>query len=68
MSGAPDIVEQPVNALDFVYSQKFLDDRLKLGIKLKNLLDERVEFTQGDEVTREFKRGQSVSASISWKF
>ncbi len=68
VSGAPDILEQPADQLDFVYSQQLFDDRMKLSFKLKNLLDQRIEFIQGDEITREFKRGQSASVGLSWKF
>jgi hypothetical protein len=37
-------------------------------MKLKNLLDPEVEFTQGGEVTRVYKRGREVSLEIQWQY
>lgn len=63
--GAPDILEQPVDQLDFVLTKRFEHgSALKLG--LKNLLDPRVEETQGGQVRRGFRRGRQVS--LSWEY
>jgi hypothetical protein len=37
-------------------------------LKLKNLLDADVQYTQGEEVTREFQRGRELSADLQWTF
>jgi len=63
-SGRPDIYEQPFNQLDFVYSHAFAG-RWKISFKAKNLLDDEVQFLQGDAITRSFKRGRSFSLGLS---
>ncbi len=50
VQGAPDIYEQPVPSLDFVYSQDFGNWTLKAA--LKNILNPEIKLTQGSEVTR----------------
>jgi hypothetical protein len=65
-SGAPDIYEEPFNQLDFVFSKKLPFD-LSLKLRLRNLLDPTAEFTQGDGVTREFKKGRELILSVEWK-
>ncbi|MFK7958201.1 MAG: TonB-dependent receptor [Lysobacterales bacterium] len=66
--GVPDIFEQPTHTVDFVYSQTFFDGALTMGLKARNLLDDRVIFTQGDEFTRTFKRGREFSVGFDWSF
>lgn len=61
----PDIYEQPFNQLDFVYSQK-LYDRWKVGLKIKNILDDEVEYQQGDKTTRSYQKGRSFSLGLSY--
>lgn len=65
--GQPDIFEQPFPQLDFVYRRRFADN-WRFTAKLKNLLDPDVEFTQGQETTRSFKRGREVSLELQWNF
>jgi hypothetical protein len=65
--GQPDIYEQPFPQLDFVYRRQFAD-HWRFSMKLKNLLDPEVEFTQGGEVTRAYKRGREVSLEIQWQY
>ncbi|KAA9129853.1 outer membrane beta-barrel protein [Marinihelvus fidelis] len=65
--GQPDIYEEPYPQLDFVYKRRFGDD-WRLSLKLKNLLDPGVEFTQGDEITRYYKRGVDISVGLEWSF
>lgn len=64
--GAPDIYEQPFDQLDFVW-QESLGERWKMKLRLRNLLDPTVEFTQGDELTREFKRGREIAIQFEWQ-
>ena len=63
--GQPDIYEQPFAQLDFVYKRRFAD-HWRFGLKLKNLLDSRVEYSQGQETTRSFKPGREVSLELQW--
>ena len=67
VNNRPDIYEQPFNQLDFVYSQKLFTS-WKIGFKAKNLLDDEVEFQQGDELTRTYKKGREFSFSVSYDF
>ena len=64
-SGRPDIYEQPFNQVDFVYSHAFAR-RWKVSFKAKNLLDDEVEFLQGEEITRTFSRGRGFSLGVSY--
>ncbi len=63
--GQPDIYEEPFPQLDFVYKRRF-SENWRFSLKLKNLLDPKVEFTQGEEVTREYYRGREISIDFSW--
>lgn len=63
--GQPDIYEQPFSQLDFVYKRNFAD-HWRVSLKLKNLLDPKVEFTQGQETTRVFKRGREIGLELEW--
>lgn len=65
--GQPDIYEQPFPQLDFVYKRRFAAD-WRFTLKLKNLLDPDVEFTQGQETTRIFQLGREVSLELQWTF
>lgn len=66
-SGSPDVYEQPFRQLDFVYSQKFAD-RWKISFKAKNLLDDDVEFLQGDVITRQYSKGRTFGLGLSYDF
>jgi outer membrane receptor protein involved in Fe transport len=65
--GIPDVFEEPAGQLDLVYATKLPGD-FKLKLRARNLLDPKVEFTVGDEIRREFRRGRSVSVSIERTF
>ena len=67
ISGTPDIYEQPLTQLDFVLRQS-LANKLAFKLTLKNLLDPEVKFEQGDRLQRAYKRGRSVSLSLSYDF
>jgi TonB-dependent receptor len=64
--GAPDIYEQPFNALDFNWRHGLGAD-WTLKLRLRNLLDPKVEYQQGDEVTREYRRGRELGLTIEWQ-
>jgi TonB-dependent receptor len=65
--GQPDIYEQPIPQLNFVYKRSFAENWL-LTLKFKNLLNPNVEYTQGQETTRIFKPGREFSAELKWTF
>lgn len=65
INGRPDIYEQPVGQLDFVYGQS-LGNGFKTRLRLRNLLDPEARFTQGDQVTRQFRKGREIVWSIEW--
>lgn len=60
----PDIFEQPINQLDFVVRYSFDDWVLRMN--MQNLLNDNVQFTQGDEITRDFTRGREVSLGVQY--
>ena len=61
----PDIIEEPFHELSFNASIPF-SESWRAGIKLKNILDQSVEFTQGGQPVRRYKPGPEVSFSIQW--
>jgi len=63
--GQPDIFEQPFGQLDFNFKYRF-GDHWQLGLSIDNLLDPAVEFTQGDEITRRYKRGRKFGLSFRY--
>ena len=64
--GAPDIYEQDFHSLDLNLRKQF-DPEWTLKLRLRNLLDPKVEFTQGDEITREFRRGRELGLTLEWR-
>jgi TonB-dependent receptor len=65
VDGQPDVYEQPFGQLDFNYRHKFAND-WSMRLRLRNLLDPKVEFLQGDGVLREFTRGRELVLSVEW--
>jgi TonB-dependent receptor len=61
----PDIYEQSFGQLDFVFKQA-LGRGFTFKLRLRNLLDPTAEFTQGSEVTREFRKGREIGLSLEW--
>ncbi len=62
----PDVYEQPVHQLDFIFNQKLGD--WGYGFKAKNLLDPVALSTQGGEVVRSRQRGRSYVFNLSAYF
>ena len=67
IEGAPDQYEEPFGQLDFVWGSKLTED-IKYGLKVKNILDSDVYWTQGDEDLRKYKKGRDYSFSISYAY
>ena len=65
-SGAPDTYEEGINQLDFVYSHSFAEE-WAWKLRLRNLLDPDVEFSQGNEISRQYKRGREVLVTLEWR-
>jgi TonB-dependent receptor len=62
----PDIYEQPVQQLDYIFNQNFGD--WGYGLRARNLLDPVAKSTQGDEVVRSRKRGRSYAFNLTAYF
>lgn len=67
IQGQPDIYEQPFSQLDFVYRYRFAD-HWRFSLKLDNLLDSEVKFTQGDRTTRQYRKGREISLGLQWSY
>ncbi len=65
--GAPDKYEQPFHQLDFVFSQS-VNKWLSVRLNMQNLLDDDVLVLQGDELTRQFRRGRQFNLGIKIGF
>ena len=65
VQGLPDVYEQPANQLDFTWLER-LSEEWALKLRLRNLLDPDVEFTQGDEFVRRYQRGREVLFTVEW--
>lgn len=68
VSGLPDIVEEPFHQLDFTMSRSLPWQNWKLKLRLRNLLDPDVRFSQGGEPTRVYSKGREAALSVEWKF
>ena len=62
----PDIYEEAFNALDLQFRQRFARD-WRWTLRLRNLLDPAVRYTQGGLPTREYRRGREVLFSLEWR-
>jgi TonB-dependent receptor len=65
IEGIPDIYEQPFHRLDFV-AAKDLAGGLRMKASLTNLLNQRVEATQGELVAYGYKPGVGLSLGLEW--
>lgn len=63
--GLPDIYEQPLHQVDFVYRQR-LGEHWRWALRLRNLLDEPVEYTQGGLPYRRYDKGRDATVSLEW--
>ncbi|PXX17181.1 TonB-dependent receptor [Nitrosomonas ureae] len=61
--GTPDKYEQPFHQVDFVLSQN-LYRGISMQASAQNLLDDDVLIMQGDEISRQFRRGRFFNFSV----
>jgi len=61
----PDIYEYPLQSLDLTVSKDIAGMRLKLSAE--NLLNDVVEFRQGDEIARRYVPGRVYALSFQWR-
>lgn len=66
VAGQPDIYEEAFRQLDFQY-RRSLGDAWSFKLRLRNLLDPAVRYTQGPETTREYKKGRAAMVTLEWK-
>lgn len=66
VAGQPDIYEEAFRQLDFQY-RRALGDDWSFRLRLRNLLDPAVRYTQGPETTRDFKKGRALMLTFEWK-
>jgi len=64
--GRPDIFEQKFHQLDFV--ARYNNNGFTYRFSVKNLLNDEVKFTQGDEITRLFEVGREVSLGLQYQW
>ena len=63
----PDVYEQPFYQLDLISSYQ-LDNGVKLGLSIRNLLDDEARWEKGGAPIREFRKGRDISFTASYKF
>ena len=67
LQGLPDEYEEPFHQLDFSYSGRIAEG-WKLRLRLRNLLDPAVEYTQGGEISRRYRKGREVAVNLEWNY
>lgn len=65
--GVPDVYEEAAGQLDLVYATALPGD-FNLKFRARNLIDPKVQFTVGDEIRREYRRGRSLALTLEWSF
>jgi TonB-dependent receptor len=63
----PDNYEIPPHLLDFVWIEKF-NSGLTFKVKFGNILDDETVWKQGENITKQFKKGRDFSFGISYKY
>lgn len=66
VQGQPDVYEESFDSLDFQFRGRLADD-WRWSLRLRNLLDPRVRYTQGDLPTREYRRGREFLLGVEWR-
>ena len=68
VQGKPDIYEEPFGRLDFNLSAELPWEGWKAKMRLRNLLDPAVEFTQGDGIWSTDRKGRELQLSLEWRY
>ncbi len=66
VQGQPDIYEESFSSLDFLWRHQLSGD-LRVTLRLRNLLDPQVQFSQGGLDTRTYRRGREALVSLEWR-
>jgi outer membrane receptor protein involved in Fe transport len=62
----PDVYEHPLHSLDLTLARS-IGTGLRVKLSAENLLDDVVEFRQGDQVARRHVPGRAYSLSLQWR-
>ena len=65
--GAPDVYLEPRGELNLVYRYD-ISEAATLKARIENLLDEKVEYTQGDGVFQSYEKGTTFQLGFDWNF
>ena len=65
--GAPDVYLEPRGELNLVYRYD-ISDYATLKARIENLLDEKVEYTQGSSVFQSYEKGTTFQLGFEWNF
>jgi TonB-dependent receptor len=65
--GAPDVYLEPRGELNLVFRYD-ISDSATLKARIENLLDEKVEYTQGDGVFQSYEKGTTLQLGFDWSF
>ena len=67
--GLPPVIREPRAELDFKFGQYLGEQqRYKLKVELKNILDDEVELTQGGQLYRKYKKGRILEVGVDIDF
>jgi TonB-dependent receptor len=67
VSGQPDIIEEPRLSVDLNY-RYYISEALTIRVKVEDLLDTEIEFTQGGRIFQKYNTGQKFQAGVDWNF
>lgn len=63
----PDIIREPRAELSFNFKQD-LSETMSLKLKLKNILNDEVELTQGGQIYEKYEKGTTIEVGVSGRF
>lgn len=63
----PDIIREPRTELSFNFKQE-LSENMALKFKLKNILNDEVELTQGGKTYEKYEKGTTIEVGVSGRF
>jgi len=65
--GAPDVYLEPRGELNLVYRYD-ISEAATLKARIENLLDQKVEYTQGGQVFQRYDKGTTFQVGFDWNF